>query len=473
MTTASRKRARTPWPGLRPSTCGPNPPLWARLLYAGLAGVGMTSLAAAARGEPPAGQIAPLEGVQYAPTTNIRLGLNAVLGALEYRGSAIETEQNTALGLPLLNGLSLNLDTRLTIDTSLTGQDLLRLRLRSGNFAPSGFFSNQPTPLTRLDFAFEEPPCRPDSEGCRRNLISINRAYWQIPVGSGIRLSVGPRVMQVDMLPVWPSVYTSSPILELFQRAGAAGAYNRRVGSGFGASWQPAGRWRGLSLAYASVASRGERGDPSGGGLFTAGGAQTDTLQLAYTRPQWNLTATYSRNGQQALLRGTPLASQLAAQSQAGAIHSWSLAGYWQPVNAGWLPSISAGWGDDRFAFARFPVADLTGVRTRSWSVGLGWSDVLGLGNTVSLAVGGPAHVIQLQGPEAVAIDDSGLALELGARILLSDTFSLTPALFWLSRPRGALSGTTSLSQALSPGSAARDENLSVWGALLRGTLRF
>ncbi len=409
----------------------------------------------------------------FTPTTTIRTQVNAAMGALRYGGSAVDVGANAAAGFPLLNAISLNHDARLTIDTSFTGQDLFRIRLRSGNFGPSGFFSHPPTPLTRLNFAFEEPLCRPDDDACSRNLISVNRAYLQVPLSPEIRLSVGGRIMQLDMLPVWPSVYDDSPILELFQRAGAAGAYSRRVGSGFGAWWQPRGPLRGVSVAYAYVASEGDNGSPGRGGLFTVAAAQTSTLQLAYTRPTWNLTAAYTRNGQQALLRGTPLASQLAAGSRNGAIGSWSLAGYWQPSRAGWIPSISAGWGHDRFAFARYPVAGLSGVQTTSWSVGLNWSDVFGPGNSLSMAVGAPTHVTRLEGLEGPGIDDTGLAFELATRIRLSDTFSLTPALFWLTRPRGAMAGTSDLSEALRSPQAADSTSLGVWAALLRATLRF
>ena len=44
-----------------------------------------------------------------------------------------------------------------------------------------------------------------------------------------------------------------------------------------------------------------------------------------------------------------------------------------------------------------------------------------------------------------------GVALEASALIPVSDTFSLTPAVFWLSRPRGAMGGTTSLGEVLQP----------------------
>lgn len=409
----------------------------------------------------------------FSPTTIVRSEVNAVMGALHYGGSAVDGSTNRATGFPLLNAVSINHEIRFTVDTSFTGRDLFRVRLRSGNFGPSGWFSNPPTPLSRLDIAFEEPLCTAGDDGCTRNPVTVNRAYLQVPLGAGLRLSAGSRIMQLDMLPVWPSVYTGAPILELFQRAGAAGVYSRRVGSGFGLSWQPEGIWKGLSLAYATVAPRGDVGDPGAGGLYSAVGGQTNTLQLGYTRPNWNLTAAYTRTAQGALLRGTPLASQLAAESSGGGIGSWSLAGYWQPATAGWLPSISAGWGHDRFTFTTYPVAGVSGVRSTSWYVGLGWSDLFGAGNSLSMAVGAPTHVSRIGGLDDGAIDDSGLAFEVATLIRLSDTFSLTPAVFWLSRPRGAMAGTASLSEALLPGKGEAVPSLSVWGALVRATFRF
>jgi hypothetical protein len=459
------------------------PPLAGRRAFEAPRALGLASgLLVALALQPPSAQTNPLSAKElkappasqalehFTATSTVRVNVNAVIGGLRYDGSAVDGGANTATGFPLLNALTVNHDARLTIDTSFTGQDLFRVLLRSGNFGSSGFFSNPPTPLSRLDFAFAEPLCRVEDASCSRNLVSVNRAYFQIPLGPEIRLTAGSRLVQLDLLPVWPSLANDSPILDLFQRAGAAGAYSRRLGSGFGAWWQPEGRLRGLSIAYAAVAPQADNGSPGEGGLFTAAGGQTNTVQVAYTRPTWNFTAAYTRNGQHALLRGTPLASQLAADCRDGAIHSWSLAGYWQPADAGWIPSISAGWGLDRFAFSTTPVAGLSGVRTTSWSVGLNWSDVLSSGNSVTLAVGAPAHVIGLEG--VAGVDDSGLALEASSLIPISDTFSLTPAVFWLSRPRGAMGGTTSLTEALGPGRGPA-ATLGVWGGLVRATLRF
>ncbi len=420
----------------------------------------------------PQAAVEALEATRFAPTTTVNLQINGVLGALQYDGSAVDRASNTAVGAPLLNGVSLNHELRLTIDTSFTGQDLFRIRLRSGDFAPSGFFSNPPTPLTRLDVAFQEPACGTGEPGCSGRLVSINRAYLQLPLSPEIRLSVGPRIMQLDMLPVWPSVYNASPILDLFQFAGSPGTYSKRLGGGFGLWWQPRGDLQGLSLGYAYVAGQAG-GSAQGVGLFSGTSSQTSTVQLALSRPQWNITGAYSLSGPPVRLRGTPLASQLAAGGRDGNLGSWSLAGYWQPRRSGWLPSISAGWGQDTFRFGTPAVAGLSGVRSRSWYTGLVWSDVLGVGNSLGLAVGSPAHVVAIQTPSQSAIDDRGLAVELFYRIQLSDELSVTPALFWLRRPRGALTGSSEVSQALLFPAASGEASLGVWAGLIRTTLRF
>jgi len=399
------------------------------------------------------------EASNFAPTTTLHLQINAVLGALQYSGSVLDSAANTAAGAPLLNGVSVNHEARLTVDTSFTGQDLVRIRLRSGDFAPSGFFTNPPTPLTRLDFAFQDPACSPGDAACPAQLVSLDRAFLQLPLTPELRLSLGPRIMQLDMLPVWPSVYNASPILDLFQYAGSPGTYGKRLGGGFGAWWQPGGSLQGLSLAYAYVAPRA--GESPQGGLLSADSSQTSTIQLAFSRPQWSIAGAWSLSGPSVRLRGTPLASQLAADGRGGSLASWSLAGYWQPRHSGWIPSVSAGWGFDSFRFGSLGLPGLSGARTRSWYAGLVWSDVLGVGNSLGAALGSPSHVAALTGPDIQPVDDRGLAAELFYRIVISDNLSLTPASFWLSRPRGALTGPA-------PGASLR-----VWGSLIRATLRY
>lgn len=93
--------------------------------------------------------------------------------------------------------------------------------------------------------AFQEPACGAGEEGCPGGLVSINRAYLQLPLSPEIRVSFGPRIMQLDMLPVWPSVYNTSPILDLFQYAGSPGTYSKRLGEASDSGGSPPAICRG------------------------------------------------------------------------------------------------------------------------------------------------------------------------------------------------------------------------------------
>jgi len=68
------------------------------------------------------------------------------------------------------------------------------------------------------------------------------------------------------------------------------------------------------------------------------------------------------------------------------------LSAWWSPEEAGWFPSISAGWGynsitngEDTFVFRS--------ATTQSWYVGLQWADAFLKGNTLGMAVGQPSFV--------------------------------------------------------------------------------
>jgi hypothetical protein len=65
-----------------------------------------------------AGPLSAQEATRFAPTTTVNLQINAVLGALQTTGSEVDRASNSANGAPLLNGVSLNHEARLTIDTS-------------------------------------------------------------------------------------------------------------------------------------------------------------------------------------------------------------------------------------------------------------------------------------------------------------------------------------------------------------------
>ena len=268
--------------------------------------------------------------------------------------------------------------------------------LRAGNFdGDSNVFGGAgPSSLATLETAFQE--------GATPNLLAIDKIFYAFPIGDAFTITAGPRVGQEDMLALWPSVYPSDAILDVLTLNGAPGAYNKTLGAGAGISWSPGDN---LSLSLNYVAANGNSSSPLAGGIATAHADSAATLQVGYEQETWRLAVIYS-----ALMSGE---EQLAP----GFTHAFGVGGSWQPEQSGWLPSISGGWGYNR-----------RDSDSQSWSIGLEWSDVLIDGNSVGMGVGQPVI--------ASTIDD-GLVWEWWTSWPISDSISVTPALFLLTRPLG------------------------------------
>ena len=73
---------------------------------------------------------------------------------------------------------------------------------------------------------------------------------------------------------------------------------------------------------------------------------------------------------------------------------------------------------------------------TQSWFVGLEWNDVFLIGNNAGMAVGQPVFATSLRGNETPA--DGQFIWEWWYQFQVTDSISVTPALFYLSRPLGA-----------------------------------
>ena len=149
-----------------------------------------------------------------------------------------------------LGGTTFNYDQQLELLTSFTGKDLLKARLRTGNFQSSAFGFNASTGIPnafggykyggRFRFVnsledyvglYRNEYKTPSSmeaafeEGTVGNSIVLDRLFYQFPLGNDFTITVGGIVRQDDMLAVWPSAYPADTVLDFFTYAGAPGTY--------------------------------------------------------------------------------------------------------------------------------------------------------------------------------------------------------------------------------------------------------
>lgn len=374
-----------------------------------------------------------LEATQFSTTTKLRADTRWVLGGLAYGG------ENKGNYEQLDQALSFNYDVRLNFDTSFTGKDLLRTQLRAGNFANSGF-GEYPAPLTQLNAGFQENSDNPNGDS-----VYINRLFYKFPIGNSLTATFGPKVSQTDVLPVWPSVYTDEKILQVFQYAGAPGAYNQALGGGGGLSYMK----NGWSVGGAYIAANGDNGNSAEGGMGNGNSAASGTVQLGYTGRNWNITGAYTYSNYNVPLAGTAYqVAMLPTSLTGGQTNAFSLAGYWQPIKSGWLPSVSAGWGYNTIGYE-------TGGNSasQSWYTGLIWKDAFWAGNSLGFAVGQPTFITSQQNGTP---DDGQYAFEAYYKVQVTDNISVTPSVFYLSAPQGQ-----------------SDKNLDTFGALVQTTFRF
>jgi len=156
-------------------------------------------------------KVGELEATQFSTTTKLSGLATFVLGANNFSGSASNlVEANKAT----FGATTFNYDVQLNVDTSFTGNDLLRTTLRSGNFDGdhNSFGGAGPSGLSQLEVAFQE-------EG-GPNVVGIDRLFYQFPLGD-FTFTLGGRVGQEDMLAIWPSVYPAETVLNVLTLGGA------------------------------------------------------------------------------------------------------------------------------------------------------------------------------------------------------------------------------------------------------------
>ena len=439
-------------------------------------------------------KVGVLEAQQFSTTTKLKGIATMVLGGTTYGGNAINVGNNTAALLTnpaaaLPNAMSFNYDVRLNFDTSFTGKDLLRTTLRSGSANGSAFYAGPYggaiTSGTALESFFQE-----DGNAIGgNNSVGINRLFYQFPIGSEFTATFGGRVRQDDMLAMWPSVYPSDTVLDVFTYAGSPVVYNLALGSGAGLWWQR----NGFSISANYVAVNGNQANPVPGsttpaGIPNSGGIGNNatnssfTTQIGYAGNNWGLAAAYNYSQNAGFSQATNFANALlTAFGASNSTNGFALSGYWQPSQSGWIPSISAGWGIattnllNGFGGGDLGLGGQFGFTTNSWTVGLQWNDAFVKGNAAGMAFGQTAMVSKMTGALQSTINgfvganygapvDGNWAWEWWYKFQVTDNISVTPAIFYLSQPTGMVT--------VNQGNGGYG-NLGAFGYLVKTTFKF
>jgi len=296
-------------------------------------------------------------------------------------------------------------DTKIDLDSSFTGQDLLKTRIRSGNFGSQPFSASGSTPLEVASSTSDE--------------LTIDRAYYQFPVADNLTATVGAKVRQDDMLGVWPSSYPSDSILDVLTYAGANAAYSLAEGAGAGITYAKD------NLSASLVVVSDEATDASQG-VLTEEGSDDITAQLAWVGDRFTVAAAYT----------TSDGGNTTNTADASDFDAWGVSGQYDLDN-GISLNAGMGWKNPEKENDDSNIEDES-----TWSLGVVWNDFGSEGNTLGFAYG------TAEGHRDESGYDDPMAYEIYYSMAVSDNITVTPAYFSVERDgaddvSGALVKTT------------------------------
>jgi hypothetical protein len=348
-------------------------------------------------------QVGQLQAQQFSTTTKLRGEATFVIGGVE--GARLANSSN-------VGNTAFNYDVRLNFDTSFTGKDLLKTRLRSGNFSSQPFGSS--SSLFKLDKA-----------ETYANQVTLDRLYYSFPgLTKGVTLTAGAIVRNTEMS--WIPTAYKSDILDFFAVAGAPGVYNKATGAGFGAQWvQPGKKGKGGFVANLNYVA--QSGSDSSKGEFDATGALNTLAQFGYRAPQYGVAFGY-RYGTE----GTRVRTFNGVAGNAGTLaanqtsNGYALNAYWHPKTSGIIPSVSGAYGWNN---VQGPATPNAATNSTTWMAGVQWSDVFAKGNAAGFAIGAPGN--------APTLSKDAVMWETFYRYKVSDNISITPSVFYVSNNQG------------------------------------
>ena len=234
--------------------------------------------------------------------------------------------------------------------------------------------------------------------------------------------------------------------MDRFTLAGANAAYSLTLGAGGGIWYEKDGF--SISASYISneyTAPYSYRTDSelAGGGF---GEGSTTTVQVGYAGNNWGAAFAYNYTAANTTIGNFQLIPVSVSAINVNGSNNYGFSAYWQPEEAGWIPSISAGFGATSFN----GTGSGTSEDVYSWMVGFQWADLFMKGNALGIGLGESNSAV------------SNFGLEVWYKFQVTDNISVTPAFFWIQN------GGYDFSANSGAGATA-----DMYGAVLKTTFKF
>ncbi len=300
---------------------------------------------------------------------------------------------------------------QLNMNSSFTGEDLLYTRLKTGNTA--SVFADKSTGAYLSA-----------TKSSTTEALSVDKIWYQFPVGDSLQVWVGPRIENYYMLASAPSIY--KPVTKQFALGGNASTYGSSTSPGFGAAWTQSvddpsdGRFA-LSMNYT-----GKSGASPTVGLLNEDSNEFFLTKVEYGTPQWQVSAAYANKTNGAAYDGYYHTAQ--GKDYSTDLTSIGLRAYWKPDTTGSIPEVQVGYDIASVDNAAAGDPD----EMTAWMVGLGWKDLFIDGGRAGVAFGSRQAATSYVAGGATTEDPSeeNFVWEAYYTFKVNDGVSVTPAVF-------------------------------------------
>ena len=204
----------------------------------------------------------------------------------------------------------------MNLNTSFSGDDNLYVRLKGGEAGE----------------AWKSKPATYHIDTKDTNdAFKVDKIWYTFPIGDNITAFAGPRIENYYMY-VTPSIYKPGA-LKAFKLGGNSN-FGASTDGGFGFKWE-------LDNGFALASNIVDKNGDSNGWFQDSGVSKWDT-QIAFTKPRYHISVTYSdaQNWTSQVYNATALGENTASDSKGIAYRA-----YWIPEESGSaLPEISLGY---------------------------------------------------------------------------------------------------------------------------------
>ncbi|MBD2084546.1 iron uptake porin [Coleofasciculus sp. FACHB-542] len=345
--------------------------------------------------------VTQLEEQRFSTTTRLR---GEILFAVSGVGGGEINNQDVDANVVLSNRVELNLD------TSFSGQDLLRTRLAAQN--TPNFAEVTGTNFAKLSFT-----------GNNENDIQLGALFYRYPVTEQAIVYFGLIGIGFgDFTPTLNPYVNNSLLAAVSNFAGESQLFGLNGGTGFGLEYRISRAVR-LSLGYlASNTNQAETGLFGGryGAIAQVTLYPTDSLSvgLTYIHSYNIVTGKGSRNAEDPFNGAALSTNAYGLQASYQVSPNFNISGWTGLINA--RAESEPHKGSDAKIF--------------TWALSFALPDVGGLGNLLGFVIGQPPKAIE---NDVVGREDPDTSLHLEAfyRYQLTDNIAITPGFFVITNP--------------------------------------